>query len=110
MGNEVSAWRKVFLRNGLIWTPYLIVLGIPAGLFDAPGWKFGLSDTMNKVLTFSVLVPVWFAMAGGGMCIFRWNLQWVVKEMDRGGKLPVMRWRWFWSYFLEVDERYRLRP
>ncbi len=107
----MSVWRKVFLRNGLIWTAYLCAWMIPLGVFQQSGWPFGLSDQVNKVLTFTILIPTWVAMNGGGMCVFRGMVNWISSEAARkGNKMPKMRQRWIWSFFLEVDEEFRLRP
>jgi hypothetical protein len=95
----MSAWRKVFLRNGLVWTPYLLAWLLLAGEF---------SGNLGALL---YLVPIWVALIGGGMCLFRRIVQWMTSEAaQRGKELPSKRWRWFWSYFLEIDEGYRLRP
>jgi hypothetical protein len=107
----MSAWRKVFLRNGLIWTPYILVWPLLAGEFSGPGWPLGFSDSVDQWLTLLVFLPVWAVMCGGGMCLFRRMVPWVKAEAaEKRRALPTMRWRWFWSYFLEIDEEYRLRP
>jgi hypothetical protein len=105
----MSAWRKVFLRNGLFMTACLTALGFLLGSFPGQGWPFGLSETMNQVLTFAVLIPVWFAMLGGGMCFFRWMLPRVATGPQKGRILPVRGPRWLVSYLLEVDVNKRLR-
>ncbi len=107
----MSAWSKVFLRNGLIWTAYMAAWAFAAGQFSEPGWPLGFSETANKVATFLIVVHVWVVMLGGAMCVFRLMIQsMTTKAAEQGKKAPAMRWRWFWSYFLEVDEEYRLRP
>ena len=110
MGSEGPAWKKVFLRNGLIWTAYLSAWGYVGGMFEGPGWPLGFSDSVNKVLTFAVLVPVWVVMIGGTMSLYRKVFAWQLDQAKRGGKAyRLYGWRWFLSYFLEIDENGRLR-
>jgi hypothetical protein len=106
----MSAWWKVFLRNGFFITAYLTAFGFLVGGFPGQGWPFGLSETMNQVPTFAVLIPLWFAMIGGVVCVFRRMVQWMVTEAAlQHRRLPTMRCRWLWSYFLEIDQEHRLR-
>lgn len=107
----MSAWRKVFLRCGLIWTPSILALPVLWGEFSAPGWPLGFSDTTNYVLTFAILVPIWVVMVGGGACVFRLMFGSMAEKADEMGKeIWISEPRWFVSYFLEIDEENRLRP
>ena len=115
MGSEVSAWLKVFLWNGLIWPPYILGLAFLVGVFPpsegSAAWPLGFSHEVNMAIAFSLTGLAFVVTTGGGMCVFRRMVRWIASEAARTGKkLPAMRWRWFWSYFLEVDEDYRLRP
>ena len=102
----MSAWQRVFLRNGLIWPPYILASNFLLSSYLEKG-RFGPSELMFNV----VIAPVWILMAGGGMCVFRPMVQWITTEAaEKGKKMPAMRWRWLWSFFLEVDKDYRLRP
>ena len=110
--SKVSAWQKVFLRNGFFWPAYLIAWGFAFGTFPGPGWPLGFSDTINQVLTFTVLSAVWVVMCGGAVCLFRMLAGGMIAEARQKGT-PI-KWRaaplWFRSYFLEIDEDNRLRP
>ena len=112
MGNEMSAWWKVFLRNGLIWTPYVLAWPLLTGEFSGPGWPLGYSETMKKVGTFVILLPTWFMMVGGTFCLFRVVLREMIRDARRMGfgDRRLTGPRWFLSYFLEIDEENRLRP
>lgn len=111
MGSDLPAWKKVFLRNGLIWTAYLSAWGFVAGMFHRPGWPLGFSDTVNTMLTYAVLIPTWIVMAGGGICLYRRILAWQLDQAKRSGKtLGIQGPRWFLSYFLEIDENGQPRP
>jgi hypothetical protein len=111
MGSEVSAWRKVFLRNGLIWTAYMVVIWAASGTLSQPGWPLGFSETANGVVTFVAHFAICVVLTGAAACIFRQQVRWITSlAAEKGKRLPAMRWRWFWSYFLEIDEGYRLRP
>lgn len=107
----MSAWRKVFLRCGLIWTPYILAVPWLMGMFDVPGWPLGFSETTNYVLTSSILIPAWVVMCGGGGCLFRLMIGRMRKIADETGQeMWVSGPQWFNSYFFEVDEDFRLRP
>jgi hypothetical protein len=107
----MSAWRKVFLRNGLIWTAYLSIWLIADGLLKQPGWPFGFSQMTDQVLTLSVLFPAWIVMCGGAICLFRLVAHKMIVEANRR-RLPIRfsAPRWFISYFLEIDQENQLRP
>ncbi|AWD21746.1 hypothetical protein [Fuscovulum blasticum] len=106
----MSAWWKVFLRNGLVWPPFILAQVFLLRQFQGPSGALELSDSMNQIVPVVVLPLVWFAMTGASMCVFRMMVQWVKSSAEqKGKKMPAMRWRWFWSYFLELDEEYRLR-